>query len=395
MANCRNPAQKGNHTESNKTDVSSYDSYKEGAKIYYSGKAAYLAMVRTPRLDSTDLKPLKKAEVVQLEARVFDRQDHKEALKMIRQFADPVQVDSLNEIPFQLALVGSGIPDNYDIKDKNNAEELQNARTELFSMRQKRQLDDMVRSAYHNLRRNYFTLADSMPIVPVYLVGIKGGGEMRGYNEYVEFTKQLHFRKNNFTVSYYNALDNSIVCWMGSGGGSLSHEMGHAMMRYDFLEAPAWLSEGIASLYESTEGDYKPIGNYRLYYIQTAKNKFHSHISLCNLLSLSSEACNNSKLTPVYCAYARYFALFLHQSGHLKDVYQEMRDSAAIDPDDELQTLERLLKKSRNAIEKDWWAWLDKQTLPTKWQQTDMFITVSSVNQDANWSGKNCTPAGR
>jgi len=37
---------------------------------------------------------------------------------------------------------------------------------------------------------------------------------------------------------------------IATGGGTLVHEMTHALMAPDFPQAPIWISEGLASLYE-------------------------------------------------------------------------------------------------------------------------------------------------
>jgi len=55
-------------------------------------------------------------------------------------------------------------------------------------------------------------------------------------------------------LGYYNPADNLIMATGGSTGyGTLLHEMIHALIEADFPQAPPWLNEGLASLYERTQ----------------------------------------------------------------------------------------------------------------------------------------------
>ncbi|WP_456386711.1 peptidoglycan-binding domain-containing protein [Desulfolithobacter sp.] len=55
-------------------------------------------------------------------------------------------------------------------------------------------------------------------------------------------------------LGYYNPADNLIMATGGrTGYGTLLHEMIHALIEADFPQAPPWLNEGLASLYERTQ----------------------------------------------------------------------------------------------------------------------------------------------
>ncbi len=49
---------------------------------------------------------------------------------------------------------------------------------------------------------------------------------------------------------YYSPCERAIITNVGNGYGTLVHEMVHAFMDANFPEAPVWLDEGLASLYE-------------------------------------------------------------------------------------------------------------------------------------------------
>ena len=73
-------------------------------------------------------------------------------------------------------------------------------------------------------------------------------------------------------LGYYNPADNLIMATSGSQGhGTLIHEMVHALIESDFPDAPDWLDEGLASLYErslwASGGRLVPVANWRMYRI--------------------------------------------------------------------------------------------------------------------------------
>jgi len=51
---------------------------------------------------------------------------------------------------------------------------------------------------------------------------------------------------------YYSRNKKALVMNIGTGGGTLLHEMVHAMAEADFEDIPSWLNEGLGSLYEAS-----------------------------------------------------------------------------------------------------------------------------------------------
>ncbi|MCU0722890.1 MAG: hypothetical protein MUC63_04635, partial [Planctomycetes bacterium] len=49
---------------------------------------------------------------------------------------------------------------------------------------------------------------------------------------------------------YYSPSGRSLIMNIGTGGGTLVHEMVHALMAFDFPNVPTWFSEGMGSLFE-------------------------------------------------------------------------------------------------------------------------------------------------
>ena len=74
--------------------------------------------------------------------------------------------------------------------------------------------------------------------------------------------------------------------WLATGGGTLSHELTHALMEADFPNAPGWISEGLASLHEQLGANNQPLDNYRYYYLEFTLEKFRQLIPLKKLLAI-------------------------------------------------------------------------------------------------------------
>ena len=71
----------------------------------------------------------------------------------------------------------------------------------------------------------------------------------------------------------YFRRDNVMVMNVGTGTGTLVHELTHAMIRPDFPQVPSWFNEGLASLFEQCtldHGDIRGLPNWRLPDLQNA-----------------------------------------------------------------------------------------------------------------------------
>src|SRR5205085_8614695 len=85
---------------------------------------------------------------------------------------------------------------------------------------------------------------------------------------YNSWNKKLFGEKPTTPFGYFSRARNSLVMNIGTGGGTLIHEMVHALAEADFPSIPAWLNEGLGSLYEAADMDAKGyvigVTNWRL-----------------------------------------------------------------------------------------------------------------------------------
>ncbi|MHB9024934.1 MAG: hypothetical protein ACYC7E_12300 [Armatimonadota bacterium] len=175
---------------------------------------------------------------------------------------------------------------------------------------------------------------------------------------YRTYAKQLFGDTNVSYFGYYKPDKRALVMNIGTGTGTLVHEMVHALMEPDFPQAPTWFSEGLASLYEQCyieKDGLKGLVNWRLPVLrQGMRDK--TTLPLARLIATDRTHFLDEHLG-VHYAQARYFCLYLQEKGVLGKFYTAYRDGYAKDKTG-AATLEKLLGKPLSKIEKDWLKWI-------------------------------------
>jgi hypothetical protein len=138
---------------------------------------------------------------------------------------------------------------------------------------------------------------------------------------------------------YYKPDERTLVMNIGTGGGTLVHELTHALIDFDFPDVPDWFNEGLASLHEQCRIRRDKLGidglvNWRLPGLQRT-------IRAGRLRSLEAlirdENFRGSEVGLNY-AHARYFCLFLQSDQNprgrsvLGEFYAELRAQQPNDP---------------------------------------------------------------
>lgn len=132
---------------------------------------------------------------------------------------------------------------------------------------------------------------------------------------------------------YYEPSDRRIL--MNGGGlyGTFTHEIVHTFVEADFPEAPTWLNEGIASVFEQPYYDATGIHgakNWRYPRLMSGLAAEPGTIRLANLFSMSEETFRGPK-EDLHYAFARYVCQWLDAQGKLWPFYQRYRDTFAKD----------------------------------------------------------------
>lgn len=146
---------------------------------------------------------------------------------------------------------------------------------------------------------------------------------------------------------YSNISDLSLVGWADQTAiGTLFHEMFHLLIRTEIGDAPPWLDEGLASVYEQTRWEDNVlkglIYGWRFNKVLTPAYK-DSELryripKLGDLLEKNWDEYDGAKAgdictVSIHYAYGRNFMVFLQEKKLLHDLFIAMRDRVQIDED--------------------------------------------------------------
>ena len=152
----------------------------------------------------------------------------------------------------------------------------------------------------------------------------------RSYNHYARL---LYGDEGISVYGYYKPAQRTLVMNISTGGGTLVHELTHALMDFDFPQVPDWFNEGLASLHEQChirrdESGIDGLVNWRLDGLQRAMEQD----KLRSLRSLIGDNDFRGKREGLNYAQARYFCLYMQEQGVLEEYFQKFRDNQQHDP---------------------------------------------------------------
>ncbi|NUQ63365.1 MAG: C39 family peptidase [Pirellulales bacterium] len=203
-----------------------------------------------------------------------------------------------------------------------------------------------VQWAVDKLKASYFK-QDPLEILDIWLFK-----DAESYNSH---TRQIFGHAPTTPYGYYSAADRALVMNIATGGGTLVHEIVHPLMAANFPRCPAWLNEGLGSLYEQCgEADGKIRGrtNWRLAGLQQAI-RGHALPSFRELCSTSDDQFYLEDKGTNY-AQARYLCYYLQEHGLLEQFYQRFRADCEKDPSG-FETLKAILgRQDIDAFEEEW-----------------------------------------
>jgi hypothetical protein len=158
---------------------------------------------------------------------------------------------------------------------------------------------------------------------------------------------------------YYLEEHNALVMNVGTGEGTLIHEIVHPFMRANFPNAPPWLNEGLASLYEystTKNGGIWGLTNWRL---TGLKRAIHDKrlLSFQKLMSLDTDRFYDDD-SGVHYAEARFLMQYLQEKGLLKTYYHAFVAALESDPTG-YETLKSVLNQTdMTAFQSKWEKWV-------------------------------------
>ena len=204
-----------------------------------------------------------------------------------------------------------------------------------------------VKWAVDKLKQEYFT-KDPNEILDIWL--------FKDSASYERNAVALFGSKPTTPYGYYSSAHKALVMNISTGGGTLVHEIVHPFIEANFPNCPAWLNEGLGSLYEQcgeVDGHIHGYTNWRLPGLQTSI-KAGTVPSFKKLLSTDTRAFYDDDDRGTNYAQARYLCYYLQQRGLLTRFYREFHAHQKSDPTG-YKTLQRVLRvRDMNAFKQQW-----------------------------------------
>ncbi len=182
---------------------------------------------------------------------------------------------------------------------------------------------------------------------------------------YERHTKELFGRVPQTPYGYYSPSDRALVMNIATGGGTLVHEIVHPFVAANFPECPAWLNEGLGSLYEqSAEKDGKIVGltNWRLAGLQPAIRAKRLK-TFRELTKTSDDAFYNDDRGDHY-AQARYLCYYLQEKELLTKFVRDFMGNRGEDPTGYETLKKTLAEDDMAAFQARWERFVMKLTFP-------------------------------
>jgi hypothetical protein len=161
---------------------------------------------------------------------------------------------------------------------------------------------------------------------------------------------------------FYRPDERKMVMNASLGLGTLTHELVHPIVEADFPTAPAWINEGIASLFEAPviprAGEIHGVKNWRHPRLLSAYGsaKERDAARLDAIFGMSDEVFRDDT-EDLHYAMARYVCQWMDDQGKLWAFYQTWRDTVADDANGE-KAFERVMGKPPREMHDSWAKWV-------------------------------------
>ena len=203
-----------------------------------------------------------------------------------------------------------------------------------------------VKWAVDRLKQDYFS-KDPKDILDIWL--------FKDSASYEKNALGLFGDKPSTPYGYYSSAHKALIMNISTGGGTLVHEIVHPFVEANFPACPAWLNEGLGSLYEQCgelNGHIHGYTNWRLPGLQNAI-RTGTVPSFPKLMSMDTGAFYDDARGTHYAA-SRYLCYYLQQRGLLVKFYREFAAHQKQDPTG-YQTLQRILHtRDLSAFQQHW-----------------------------------------
>jgi hypothetical protein len=198
-----------------------------------------------------------------------------------------------------------------------------------------------------HLKRD-FNMRPPPNVIDVWLLGTS--------ESYIEHAQRLFGLRPSTPYGFFLPAYQSLYMNIGTGGGTLVHEVVHPYIAASFPSVPAWFNEGLASLYEAVReknGQLWGLPNWRLAGLKRAIRAG----KLPTLEAMTADSDAEFYHSSTGYAQARYLCLYLQEKGLLHRYYDWFSGGVAADPTG-YKTLVRVLgDPNMTRFEKQWKDW--------------------------------------
>ncbi|HVT27110.1 MAG TPA: C39 family peptidase [Lacipirellulaceae bacterium] len=203
-----------------------------------------------------------------------------------------------------------------------------------------------VKWAVAHLEREYFQ-HDPNEIITIWL--------FKDDASYRRYARSIFNDEPDTPYGYYSAAHRALIMNIATGTGTLVHEIVHPFVRANFPKCPAWLNEGLGSLYEQCgERDGHIVGytNWRLRGLQRAIKS--GNVPSFEELTETTDGQFYGDNAGTNYAQARYLCYYLQEQGKLTQFYHEFVANQTDDPTGYKTLTHVLAENDMDAFQKQW-----------------------------------------
>ncbi|MCA8953703.1 MAG: hypothetical protein KDE27_29600 [Planctomycetes bacterium] len=218
-----------------------------------------------------------------------------------------------------------------------------------------RSAERTVRWAVELLRRDFFR-DDPREVLEVWLFD--------GKTSYQKHCRELFGEPPTTPFGFYSPRHGALIMNIATGGGTLVHEIVHPFVAANVEDCPAWLNEGLGSLFEQCrerDGRITGLLNWRLDGLQQAIRAERT-VPLGKLLATSSAEFYGER-SGLHYAEARYLLYWLQENGKLQAFWRDWLATRERDPT-AAAAMRRALAIDGDglaAFQREWEGWLLRQ----------------------------------
>lgn len=209
-----------------------------------------------------------------------------------------------------------------------------------------RHAKDTVKWAIDRLKQDFFP-NDPKNILEIWL--------FKDSASYEKHARLVFNDKPTTPYGYYSSRHKALIMNIGTGGGTLVHEIVHPFIEANFPACPAWLNEGLGSLYEQcgdVNGHIHGFTNWRLPGLQQAI-RTGNLTSFQTLTGMDPTAFYNDQRGINY-GQARYLCYYLQEQGLLIKFYREFDTHQKDDPTGYKSLQKVLAETDMEAFQRTW-----------------------------------------